>query len=162
MKSTLSMKMPYKLVLALIVAALNIGHTVANISCCDVDHDSPNISDRNPVVGTVIGANDWTTFSAAVSDNCGLEKFHINVYGYALSGYQSRATPSCSPGYYCLDYSFPTSGQNWYSVEATDSCGLKRTLGNSIFCVESCPRNLRSSSSKMGSSAINVLENRIK
>ena len=152
--------MANKIVLALIYAVLNISYTDA-ATCCDVDHDSPNVSDRSPTVGTVVGTNEWTTFSAAISDNCGLAQVHVNVYGYALSGFQTRITPSCPPGYYCLDYSFPTSGQNWYSVEAIDNCGLKRTLGNSTFCVESCPRDLRLSSSNLlgCSKNINVLEN---
>ena len=151
--------MAIKAVLSLFLVVSNLVYTGA-VTCCDLDHDSPNVSDRSPVVGAVIGANQWTTFKAAVNDNCGLQQVHINVYGYALSGHQSRATPSCPLGYYCLDYSFPTSGQNWYSVEATDNCGLTRTLGNSTFCVESCPRNLRTLSSNLVemSSNIDIIE----
>ena len=137
------------MLLALTLAVLNLSYAGADITCCDLDHNSPNVSDRKPVVGTVIGANQWTTFSASVNNNCGLQQVNINVYGYALSEHQTRATPSCPPGYFCLDYSFPSSGQNWYSVEATDNCGLKRTLGNSTFCVESCQRNLRSSAKSL-------------
>merc|ERR1719362_1294050 len=132
------------MILISMFAFLNlITNADAYVTCCDVDHDPPNVSSRSPVVGTVIGANQWTTFSASVGDNCGLQKVYVNVYGYALRGHEKRASPACPPGRFCVDYSFPTSGQNWYSIEVTDNCGLKRTLGNSTFCVESCSRNLR-------------------
>merc|ERR1712157_3436 len=84
-------------------------------TCCELDHTKPNVSDMSP------------------------------PNGYAINGYQTKKTESCPPGYHCLDYKFPTTGQNWWNMEATDVCGLRRITGNANFCVGACPRYLRES-----------------
>ena len=83
--------------------------------CCKKDNDAPNISNRDPVAWTVHPANKPITFKAYMDDLCGLSKIYINLYGYAMRGYKKSKTPAsnCPPGHFCIDYSFPRSGQNW-------------------------------------------------
>ena len=61
-----------KTLLALVLVALHFSCAGA-VAFCDADYDSPNALDRSPAVGTAIGSNEWTTFSAAASKNCGFE-----------------------------------------------------------------------------------------
>lgn len=133
-----------KLVLLSIIL-ITISRATAQ-TCCDApDKDPPNVSNRSPSAWTVFPANQVITFKAYVDDLCGLASTYINIYGYAINGHVASVTPSllCPPGYLCLDYSFPKSGQNWWSITAVDACGNTRIVANSTFCIESCPRNLR-------------------
>ena len=127
-----------------VLFCLKTVHTLAN-TCCSNDSDPPNVSNRSPVAWSVFPANQPITFKAWVDDMCGIASTFINIYGYALQGHVASATAAseCPDGYFCLDYSFPESGQNWWSMEVVDNCGHKRIVGNSTFCIEACPRNLR-------------------
>ena len=118
--------------------------TIVSATCCELDHTKPNVSNIYPVNGITVNANDWVTFKAEINDNCGVSSVNISIQGYALDKHETRDTVSCPPGYFCRDYRFLTVGENWWTVEATDSCGLQRITGQTHFCVGSCPRYLRS------------------
>ena len=87
--------------------------------------------------------NEWITFKAEVNDACGIASVSIDIQGYALSGHETRDTVGCPAGHFCKDYRFSSTGENSWTVEAVDNCGLRRITGAAHFCVGSCPRYLR-------------------
>ena len=123
----------------------NISAVTSQPTCCEVDHTKPNVSNMQPTNRYTADVNEWITFKAKVNDACGVASVNISIQGYALSGYETRETVSCPAGYFCRDYRFPTTGENSWTVEAVDNCGLRRITGAANFCVGSCPRYLRSS-----------------
>ena len=106
--------------------------------------NKPNISYMEPVTGFTANVNEWITFKAKVNDQCGVSDVSLEIQGYALTGYETKDTIDCPSGYFCKDYRFPTMGENWWHVEAIDSCGVKRITGDARFYIGSCPRHLRS------------------
>ena len=99
--------------LALVLGAIT--NTAGN-DCCANDNNLPNISLQNPVAWSVHPTNEIITFKAYVNDLCGISKIFINMYDYAMERYVKLDTleSDCPPSYFCVDYSFPASGQNWY------------------------------------------------
>ena len=134
-----------KTLLLISLVTLKTTAVVSQVTCCTIDHTKPNVSNMQPANQFSANVNEWITFKAEVNDACGVASVNINIEGYALNGHETRDTIDCPPGQFCKDYRFPTMGENWWTVEATDGCGLKRITGDAHFCIGSCPRYLRSS-----------------
>ena len=122
----------------------NISVVASQVTCCEVDRTKPNVSNMQPSNKYTANVNEWITFKAEVNDACGIASVSINIQGYALSGHETRETVGCPAGHFCRDYRFPAMGENSWTVEAVDNCGLRRITGAAYFCVGSCPRYLRS------------------
>ena len=104
----------------------------------------PVVTDMQPADGFYADIGVWVTFMAKIHDpDCGMGDVHINIFGHAVVGYESRDSPSCPSGYFCKDYMFAIPGQNWWTIEVESLCAHYVQAPIHYFCVDVCPRHLR-------------------